>query len=100
MSLSLYLYLSLSIYIYIYNIPPEVLQADDVEVQEEELRGLRLFLEEVFLGFWTLGSTARLVVHECAVARNSAAARGRSSAHPANTDKSCTPGRGGEGAVD
>ena len=41
-------------------------------------------------GFWTLGSTARLVMHECAVVRNSAVAQGRSSADTANTDKICT----------
>ena len=40
-------------------------------------------------GLWTLGSTVRLVMHECAVVRNSAVAQGRSSAHPANTDKNC-----------
>ena len=34
-----------------------------------------------------ISSTAHLVMHECAVARNSAAAQGRSSAHTANTDK-------------
>ena len=43
-----------------------------------------------FFGFWTLGSTARLVMHECAVVRNNAVAQGRSSAHTANTDKNCT----------
>ena len=42
------------------------------------------------LAFWTLGSTARLVMHECAVVRNSAVAQGRSSADTANTDKICT----------
>ena len=36
--------------------------------------------------FWTLGSTARLVMHECAVVRNSAVAQGRSSADTANKD--------------
>ena len=35
--------------------------------------------DEGFFGFWTLGSTARLVMHECAVVRNSAVAQGRSS---------------------
>ena len=28
------------------------------------------------LGFWTLGSTARLVMHECAVVRNNAVGGG------------------------
>ena len=36
---------------------------------------------------WTLGSTARLVMHRCAVVRISAVAQGRSSAHTANTYK-------------
>ena len=49
-----------------------------------------------FFGFWTLGSTARLVMHECAVVRNSAVAQGRSSAHTANTDKICTRILGGD----
>ena len=58
---------------------------------------------QVFFGFWTLGSTARLVMHECAVVRNSAVAQGRSSAHPANTDEKRQKAeaeaekRGGEG---
>ena len=43
-----------------------------------------------WFGFWTLGSTARLVMHECAIVRNSAVAQGHSSAHTANTDKICT----------
>ena len=51
-----------------------------MEVQDERPKGF-------CLGFWTLGSTARLVMHECEVVRSSAVARGRSSAHTANTDK-------------